>query len=294
MGCVSESLIPVKAMKSVFHTFIYGAIFISLCTVGLCMETNLLLGLPFNSFYFYLLVFSATLGQYNIHYFIKRDARPDSDRYFWSLQHLNTHLMLNVLGAIGLLIGLFHLKPRNLMVLAIIAVITILYSFPLLPFKKKKRLKDFGLLKILTLSYVWTLITVWFPAVTMTGITTGVRLVFLQRFMFMFALCLAFDIRDIDSDSRSGIRTIPVALGKRNSYVIIYASLLLFLVFSLLHFRYSLHFMQFNAMIVSALATYFVVEYARTRNSDLVYLFCVDGMMLLQAILILVTAAVTP
>lgn len=52
--------------------------------------------------------------------------------------------------------------------------------------------------------------------------------------------------------------------------------------------------MQFNAMIVSALATYFVVEYARTRNSDLVYLFCVDGMMLLQAILILVTAAVTP
>jgi hypothetical protein len=82
-----------------------------------------------------------------------------------------------------------------------------------------------------------------------------------------------------------------VALGRRNSYVIIYASLLLFLVFSLLHFRYTLHFMQFNAMIVSALATYFVVEYSRTRNTDMVYLFLVDGMMLLQALLVM-TASV--
>jgi 4-hydroxybenzoate polyprenyltransferase len=251
------------------------------------METNLLLGLPFNSFYFYLLVFSATLGQYNIHYYIKRDARPDSDRYFWSIRHLNTHLILNIIGAAGVLTGLFHLKTANLVVLAVIAGITILYSFPLLPFRKKKRLKDFGLLKILTLSYVWTLITVWFPAVTMTAVTTGFRLVFLQRFLFMFALCLAFDIRDMDSDSRSHIRTIPVALGRRNSYVIIYASLVLFLVFSVLHFRYTLHFMQFNAMIVSALATYFVVEYSRTRNTDMVYLFCVDGMMLLQALLVM-------
>jgi 1,4-dihydroxy-2-naphthoate octaprenyltransferase len=95
----------------------------------------------------------------------------------------------------------------------------------------------------------------------------------------------------MDSDSRSHIRTIPVALGRRNSYVIIYASLLLFLVFSLLHFRYTLHFMQFNAMIVSALATYFVVEYSPTRNTDMDYLYLVDGMMLLQALLVM-TASV--
>jgi 4-hydroxybenzoate polyprenyltransferase len=252
------------------------------------METSLLLGLPFNSFPFYLLVFSATLGQYNIHYYIKRDANPDSDRFFWSIGHRNVHLILNIIGAIGVAIGLFHLKPKNFMVLGIIAVITILYSFPLLPFRNKKRLKDFGLLKILTLSYVWTLITVWFPMVTLTRITPGFKLVFMQRFIFMFALCLAFDIRDMVSDGKKGIRTLPVALGKRRSYLIIYASLLLFLILSILHFRYTLHFMQLNGMIISALATYFVIEYAKNKNSDMLYLASVDGMMLLQAILIAV------
>lgn len=273
-------------MKSAFQTFIYGAIFISLCTVGLCMETSLLLDVPFNSFYFYLLVFSATLGQYNIHYYIKRDANPDSDRFFWSIQHRKTHLLLNILGAAGVLTGLFHLKPENFMVLGIVALITILYSFPFLPFKKKKRLKDFGLLKILTLSYVWTLITVWFPAVALTRITPDFQVVFIQRFVFMFVLCLAFDIRDVASDGRDGIRTLPVSLGIRRSYLIIYASLVLFLVISILQFYQSHQFMQFNGMLVSALATYFTIEYAKGRNSDMLYLACVDGMMLLQAVLI--------
>lgn len=273
-------------MKSAFQTFIYGAIFISLCTVGLCMETSLLLGLPFNSFFFYLLVFSATLGQYNIHYYIKRDANPDSDRFFWSVQHRQVHLVLNLVGAVGLAIGLFHLKPRNFMVLGIIAVITVLYSFPFLPFKKKKRLKDFGLLKILTLSYVWTLITVWFPVVTLISITPDFQLIFLQRFVFMFALCLAFDIRDVHSDGQHGIHTLPVALGQRKSYLIIDATLIIFLILSILQFRHTHQFMQLNGMIISALATYFTIEYAKTRNSDMLYLACVDGMMLLQAILV--------
>lgn len=274
-------------MKAVLQTFIYGAIFISLCTVGLCIETSLLLGLPLNSFYFYLLVFSATLGQYNIHYYIKHDANPNSDRFFWSIQNRHIHLILNIVGAIGVIVGLFHLKPKNFMVLCIIGAITVLYSFPFLPFKNKKRLKDFGLLKILTLTYVWTLITVWFPMVTLTKITPDFQLVFMQRFAFMFALCLAFDIRDMRSDSQKGIRTLPVALGKRWSYIIIYATLVIFLILSIMHFRQTLHFMQLNAMIISALATFFMVEQAKTNDTDIFYLSGIDGMMLLQAVLVI-------
>jgi 4-hydroxybenzoate polyprenyltransferase len=273
-------------MKTIYSTFIYGAIFISLCAVGLCMETSLLLNLPFNSFSFYLVVFSATLGQYNIHYYIKREANPDSDRFLWSLQHRNVHLVLNMIGAVGLIVGLFGLKPKNFIVLGVIAVITILYSFPFLPFKKKKRLKDFGLLKILVLSYVWTLITVWFPMITLTPITPDFQMIFAQRFVFMFALCLAFDIRDIHSDQEKGIRTLPVSIGKRWSYLIIYFSLVLFVAISFIHFRSTHHFMQFNAMVISALATYFVIEYSKDVKTDMIYLAGVDGMMLLQAILV--------
>ncbi len=273
-------------MKSVFKTFIYGAVFISLCTVALCMETSLLLGLPFNSFSFYLVVFSATLGQYNIHYYIKRTANVTSDRFFWSIQHKEIHLVFNLIGAIGLIVGLTGLKPKNFIVLGIIAIITILYSFPFLPFKHKKRLKDFGLLKIVTLSYVWTLITVWFPMITLTKVTKNFELVFVQRFVFIFILCLAFDIRDVVSDRKEGIHTVPVSIGRKWSYWLVNVLLVLYVGISFWQFRSTGRFMHFNAMVASVLVTYFVIDYSKKNHTDLFYLAAVDGMMMLQPILV--------
>ena len=274
-------------MKAAFQAFIYGAVFISLCTVALCMETCLQLGLPFNSFSFYLTVFSATLGQYNIHYYIKRSANPSSDRFFWSLNHRNVHLVFNIIGAVGLLVGLLGLQPKNYMVLGIVAAVTILYSFPFLPFKHMKRLKDFGLIKILTLAYVWALITVWFPAVTLTEVTVDFKWVFAQRFIFIFILCLAFDIRDIHSDQNENIHTVPVSIGEKRSYQLVNLLLVIFLIVSVFVFRETHHFMQFNAMIISALATYFVIDFSKRMPTDLYYLAAVDGMMLLQPILVM-------
>ncbi len=273
-------------MKAVFRTIIYGAIFISFCTVAMCMETSLLLDLPFNSFYFYLTVFSATLGQYNIHYFIKKSGSPHSDRFRWSLQHRNIHLILNVIGAIGLIIGFLGLKPQKYIVLAIIAAITIVYSFPFLPLKNKKRLKDFGLLKILTLSFVWTLITVWFPVASSSAITNEVELIFIHRFIFIFILCLPFDIRDMESDHFEGIRTIPNFIGKKNTYQLTIFSLIIFLMVSFVHYSITREIMIFIAMTLSAIVTYFMIRHTKREHSDFFYLSAVDGMMLLQPVLI--------
>ncbi len=250
------------------------------------METSMLLGTPGNSFAFYLVVFCATLGQYNIHYFIKRKANPDSGRFLWSVTHRRIHLALNGIGALGLILGLTRLQLSHFLVLGIGAAITLLYSFPLLPFPGKRRLKDFGLLKIAVLSYVWTLITVWFPAVALPRITPSFMLVFADRFLFMFALCLAFDIRDKPTDAREGIHTLPVMLGVKACYQIIRLALVLFVAVAILQFTVTGRFLELNAMILSALTTYFMVEYSRTRTSDLVYLAGIDGMMMLQALLV--------
>ncbi|HUX84301.1 MAG TPA: UbiA family prenyltransferase, partial [Chitinophagaceae bacterium] len=190
------------------------------------------------------------------------------------------------IGALGLVLGLTRLQLSHFLVLGVAAFITILYSFPLLPFPGKRRLKDFGLLKIAILSFVWTLITVWFPVVTLRRITSSFMLVFAGRFLFLFALCLAFDIRDKPSDAREGIHTLPVMLGVKACYQLIRLSLVLFVAIAILHFRETGRFLVLNGMILSALATYFMVEYSRTRSSDLVYLAGIDGMMLLQALLV--------
>lgn len=276
-----------RYLQSLIRMMIYGSVFISLCTVALCIETSYQLDIPLNSFPFYLVVFCATLGQYNIHYFIKRTANPDSDRFWWSAGHRGVHFIFNLIGAVGLITGLLHLGIKHLLALGFIMAITVLYSFPLLPFPHKKRLKDFGLLKIAVLSFVWTLITVWFPVVNLGRITPAFMVVFAGRFVFMFALCLAFDIRDKSSDETEAIRTLPVVLGIKSCYQIILLALVGFVALAIWEFRISLQFMQLNALIISALATYFMIEYSRKNASDMVYLAGIDGMMLLQALLVI-------
>src|SRR5690606_14002425 len=97
----------------------------------------------------------------------------------------------------------FHLE--HFVILALLGCIAVLYSFPFLPFGKKRRIKDYGFLKIITLALLWTLVTVWFPA-NRWEIDHGLfTLVLAKRFVFMFVLCLMFDVRDIPIDSKEHI-----------------------------------------------------------------------------------------
>src|SRR5699024_1929695 len=103
---------------------------------------------------------------------------------------------------------------------------------------------------------------------------------------FIFILCLPFDIRDMESDHFEGIRTIPNFIGKKNTYQLAFFSLIIFLMVSLVHYSITKEIMVFIAMIVSAIVTYFVIRHTKKEHSDFFYLSAVDGMMLLQPILI--------
>ena len=102
----------------------------------------------------------------------------------------------------------------------------------------------------------------------------------------MFVLCLLFDIRDIEIDRRENINTIPVLLGKRESYFLAYIVLVVFIILSVLQFFYYDDKGVLIAMLLSALITFYTAELSKKTNSDFVYLAGIDGMMLLQASLV--------
>lgn len=275
-----------KYFRYAGELIIYGSIFISLCAVSMSMETNWLLHLPLNHFFFYLFIFSATLFQYNMHYYVKTTANVHSARFAWSLVHKRIHLLFIVLGVAGMLISLKFLTLKHYLALLCIGIISAMYSLPVLPFRKRKRIKDFGLLKIITLSLVWTLVTVWFPVIHLHDIDKAFWLVFFRRMIFLFVLCLAFDIRDVPVDARDGIRTLPVSIGVKNAYLLIDLLLILFVALSVWNMFEMPEPLPLAAMIISALATYWVIDYARKHRHDMVYLLGVDGMMILQALLV--------
>ena len=217
-------------IKKVSEFILFSSIFIALCAVAFCMETNILLGLPFNSFSFYCFVFGATLAQYNLHYLVKTVAVKNSQRLAWSQRNKSMHFLLLVAAGGLILFSFFSFHLKHFIILAGLGGIGFLYSFPFLPFGKKKRIKDYGLLKIMTITFLWTLVTVWFPVNSMPFEPNLFLFVFVKRFVFMFVLCLLFDIRDIEIDRQEKIHTLAVMLGKKRSYFLSYTLLVLFMI----------------------------------------------------------------
>ena len=272
--------------KKFFNFFLFSSIFIALCAVALCMETNILLGLPFNNFSFYCFVFGATLLQYNLHYVSKTVAVKDSLRFEWSQRNKGIHIVLLIAGFLLIIFSLFSFRLQHFFVLIILGAIAFLYSFPILPFGRKKRIKEYGILKITTLALLWTLVSVWFPANAMPYDTILFSFVFVKRFVFMLILCLLFDVRDYQVDFEKNIRTFPVILGIKNAYSFAYLLLILLSLLSLFQFWYLKQPGFLIAMVISILATAFTIRYTKKNNSDIVFLAGIDGMMLLQAALI--------
>jgi len=273
-------------IKRLLEFILFTSIFVAGCAVAFCMETNILLGVPLNNFSFYAFVFGATIVQYNLHYIVKKVAVKNSERLSWSQRNKNIHLILLIAGCVLILYSLFSFHLEHFFILFVLGCVSFLYSFPFLPFPKKRRIKDYGFLKIITLSLLWTLVTVWFPVSGHVYDPVLFVFVFVKRLVFMFILCLLFDMRDIQVDKSENINTLAVLIGLKKSYLLSYLLLVFFLLLCIAQYFYLPQMQFLLPMIISSAATLVTIEITRKSNSDFVYLAGIDGMMLLQAILV--------
>ena len=221
-----------------------------------------------------------------MHYVFKAKAVDDSARLAWTMKNKKTHYLLLFIGFSLIIFSLFSFHLRHFYVLLCLGVIAFLYSFPALPLGKKKRLKEYGILKIITLSLLWTLVTVWFPVNSMSYDPGLFWLVFAKRFLFMFVLCLLFDMRDSEIDRETGIKTFPVRYGIKNSYSFSFFILFIFLILSFIEYIYWGRLEFLFAMIISVVVTFIIIQMTKKNQSDFIFLAGIDGMMLLQAVLV--------
>lgn len=228
-----------------------------------------------------------TLMVYNVHYLIKKSSIVLSDQYAWVQKNKMINYAFLILG-IGLsLYSVFQLPGSVWQACIVLAAFSFAYSLPVLPFKNKHRLKDFGWLKIFLLTGIWTVVTAILPMLYWQQDMAAYPFEILMRFIFMFILCLAFDIRDMQVDIEADIFTLPNKIGLANTYSLITVLILLFIGFSLAqYFRFSLPD-RLMVNTVSALLTLWSVFYVRKHPSDKNYLLLIDGQMLLNALMIL-------
>lgn len=253
----------------------------------MCIQTSILMHLPLNHPLFYCFVFGATLFQYNLPYVISLN-KLKIKRGLVSFTSTSIHHWLAAIAFGIMMVSLFALTLLQVLLFTGIGILTILYSFNLVPFTAGKRLKDYGLIKILTLTILWVVITVVLPVISKPFSTY--LLVFLcgLRLLFLWVVCLLFDIRDISVDGNAGIKTLPVLIGENKAAFVCYLLNGIFLVLAILFSVQTQNLFVLNAYIISGAAAFFIIRLTKTNHSPIFYLACVDGLMLLQATLIII------
>lgn len=284
-----------QLLSSILKWILYSSVFAGLCAVGLSMATERLLlaestpggfgGLAWVT-PLHLFVFANTLLIYNLHYGIKRLPVGISDRADWSARHRAVHLWLIILSACTSAACLFFLNDGIVLASLFLGILSLAYSLPVLPLIEKKRLKDFGLLKLFLLCFVWACVTTWLPMIQWGREFKNYEVEFLLRFTLMIPLCIAFDIRDMRIDRENRIFTLPNVIGLSNAYRLINLSILACIALAIWQYaRYPIPHRLIGAVAI-ALLIKVIIHYSKRYKSDRYHLLAVDGVMMLYALLI--------
>jgi 4-hydroxybenzoate polyprenyltransferase len=179
------------------------------------------------------IVFFATLALYNLSMVLSNPGKKPSSllkRVQWMGKHQHLCSTFTLIGGLSTLCLCFFLSATAQVVLASLALISIAYSLPLLPFRGERvSLRNIPGLKLILIALVWALSTTLLPIVnsTTTLSVTTLWMLLTQRILFFMAIAIPFDVRDIYQDSIYSLKTIAVALGKQKSQYVAHLSLAL-------------------------------------------------------------------
>lgn len=285
--------LPDKAIalfENVLQFVLFTSLFSAFCALSLCMATERLIlqYIPPVWSALHLLIAGSTLVIYNVHYLVKKSAPDISDQYAWVSRYRYLNYSFLSIGLLLCVVFVWQMPAVVWQFCMVLGLLAFAYSLPVLPFKNKHRLKDTGWLKIIILAAVWTAVTALLPMLFWKQDPFRFPFELLLRFVFLFILCLAFDIRDMQVDLEAGIYTLPNKIGLRNTYRLIL--LLTFLFVSLGFFQYW-HFGIMDRLLLLIFTAFFTlwgIHYVRKYPSDRNYLLFVDGQMLLNGLLLLI------
>jgi 4-hydroxybenzoate polyprenyltransferase len=258
------------------------------------METQVQLGMRPQFHPYLFIIFFATIFEYNMHRLVtiltEKEALED-EKHNWVSRNRTLFYLLVAVSVIGFLISVALAKRVVLITLAPIALVTIFYSLPV--FKNATnifRLREIPALKIFLIAFVWSAATILLPIIQ-SGVIYNewhVLLMFIERFLFVFAITIPFDIRDMRADARSGLKTIPLLIGKTRAIMVANGSLILFLILSILHYADMNLIFIIVAMIISGFTTFIFINAKRLNKFVYYYYLVLDGTMLLQGLLVLI------
>lgn len=232
---------------------------------------------------------AGTVCSYNFHWAL---ASPGVDQKIspknaWSLRNRRLHLALSLISLVIALLFFYRLREHFIW-LAIAVVVTFLYSAPKIPFHQTAWLRHVAYGKTIFLALAWTYITTLLPLlIDAATLETEHFLYCTNRFFLIYAICILFDLRDREQDRQEGIRSLVTLLDQPGINHLYRGVMVIFFMTTVwLVFYFSLAVIA--ALCIPALVVAVFYKWFRTRQSDVVYYFVLDGLMAFSLPLLLI------
>lgn len=264
-------------------------VYISIAAVALTIETQLQLGLKPEFHPYISIIFFATLLDYNLNTLLnlfKQSATTNINKAVLSIQPFFALIFSSILG---LVISISTASIEVLYTLLPFVLLTLSYSIPLKVKTHKVTLRQIPYLKIFLISIVWSCVTILPPVVksNLEFDNTHVSMMVLERFLFVFAITIPFDIRDMKEDAIAGLKKIPIYFGKKAAAYLSIIAIILFFTISLFHYLNSHQTPIILAFSISACITLYLLLDNKIKQNSIYYYGFLDGAMLMQGLLVI-------
>ncbi len=291
-------------MKRIINFILFGNIYIAIAAACLVQSTVTQIGILNFNYYYSILVFFATLFIYNLQrIFYKKgeDKSLNSIRRKWIFDNQITIKILTLIGFVGVAVTFFFNDYKIIIYLSPLLLLSLAYFIPFIKLRKS------AWFKLCTLAIVWTIATAAVPILLILVpilirdplqyhyIVCGkLSLHIATRFCFMLAICIPFDIRDINIDTAENVTTLPHKLGEETTRNI---ALLFTSIYSILivieYFISIISLWSLIALLISMIATFVLILFSSSKRSEYYYVAGIDGTMILQGVLLMITAYFT-
>lgn len=291
-----------KIFFSCLDFLLFSNLFIAFCAVAQALVTYYLLKVPADN-YVLAFVFFSTLLVYNLSMLLSKPEEPQKSafrRVRWIFSHHRFIISITLIATLCLVpLALLYLSFQAKLLMGFTGLIALAYNLPFLSLNQKKiGLRNIPGIKLFLIALVWSVSCVVLPIIELEnnyGISVSLGetlLLTTKRFLFICAITIPFDIRDLYQDKLYELKTIPVVFGEKKAWMICLAMLLGYLAL-LIFFTRSINADVLGIALTISLTGWLIFKSGLKKNEYYYFLF-LDGTMLLQWLILALIAVLVP
>ena len=221
-----------------------------------------------------LLVYFATNLSYNLQRVVRHRSNKtiNSSRHQWVYnQKTFLYSLIIISSCISVYLFFTIFTFYELLYFAPLISIALFYAVKVF----SKSLRDIPFIKIILIALSWAAVTVLIPAyINQELLANAVWVLFILNFIYIFALVIPFDIRDLDFDETDK-KTIPQLIGIKAAK---YTAIILLIICGVLSFVLVQEAVSLITVYIISIAILFQVN---AKRKEFFYAFGIDGLILL-------------